>query len=83
MSSMTSTGGWSASSSRTPSTRSVLFELSGIVSPCCHLSTVLRYVGGSAGEPSVRWSRKKYVNGPSYLGDRTAELQLTDPRRDR
>jgi hypothetical protein len=53
-SSTTSTGGWSASSSRMPSTRSVLPGRIGIESPWRQVSTVLLYVGGSAGEPSER-----------------------------
>jgi hypothetical protein len=50
-SSTISTGGWSASSSRIPTTRSVL-PPSGIVSPGFQLGTALGSVGGSS-QPSV------------------------------
>src|SRR2546430_8255333 len=52
-SSTTSTGGWSASSSRTDTTRNVLLRPSGIVSPGLQFGTALVSVGGSAGPPSV------------------------------
>ena len=39
-------------------------------SPCRQLSVELRKVGGSAGEPSLRWSLKWYIR--SSFRDRTA-----------
>jgi hypothetical protein len=58
VSSTTSTGGWSASSSRFPITRSVLWS-SGIVSLRPQLGTALARVGGSAAAPSTVSSLKR------------------------
>jgi hypothetical protein len=46
------TGGWSASSSRFPMTRSAL-RPSGITSPSDQFGTAVANVGGSAGAPST------------------------------
>src|SRR5262245_37510143 len=61
MSSTTRTGGWSASSSRTSTTRSVLPAPSGIVSPELQFGTALVSVGGSAAAPSLVSSLNRNV----------------------
>jgi hypothetical protein len=83
MSSTTSTGGWSASSSRMRTTRSILAP-SGIVSPAFQLGTVLASVGGSAGTPSdVSSLKRKPCRHPVLLSawGRTARWILPGPAR--
>jgi hypothetical protein len=73
-SSTTSTGGWSASSSRTSSTCSVL-RPSGIVSPGLQFGTVLLISAGSAGVPCgvSSLNRNPPFGSPFHVGwDRTA-----------
>jgi hypothetical protein len=71
MSSTTRTGGWSSSSSRTPTTRYVLFAPSGILSPERQFGTALLSVAGSAGKPSIVSSLNRNTVGlPPFVGPR-------------
>src|SRR5262249_41369514 len=69
----TRTGGSSASSSRTSTTRSVLLP-SGIVSPALQFGTAAVSVGGSAGAPSLvsslnRKAIRAPFRGPDGVGE--------------
>ena len=83
-SSTTNTGGWSASSSRFPITRSVLWP-NGMVSPSRQLGTADASVGGSAGAPFDRLEPEQKTlpsDPPIRLGPDGAASILPRPHRD-